>query len=546
MTSMNWDTPPPDDRELPTIIGKLVVKARSPGADEKRKAVEALYDLAFKVGPKAAAAIPVLIERLGDGDPKTAESALWALAYCKPQSIEPLIDSLLDIDPEVRQRAAWAIGNIGDEARPASDSLRRLLQDPVENVRSRAAWALGLVHDCDSRTVESLFQLVEFGITSDRRSALHALGNIGKRMDEPARLRGYRPLIFSALNDADEDTRWSALYLIESLGLPAPDHAEIMLGILKQDPTKRVLNAVLSQLARLAPQIDMSAHAAYLCQWLNRDTTSASQVCDILGLIRPAPLEAIDALVAALNIDECVVPASKALWKIDRRVNESLPALARVFDDYDESVCDVICELGPAAAPLLPRLIEAMQDEDNWDLQWAATDALGSMASADPPVMAALLAALGRPSPVVRSAASRALARVGVAAIPQLLTLVQAQDDPRAGWAAFSLGEMGPAAISAAPQLVEGLQSAGDVLSTACAIALARIAADPRTIPHLVRIIESTDTRHPRSAAANALGGLGPLAITAVPALELLLGDDDPDCSVAAQEALDAINAKTH
>lgn len=543
---MNWNDPPPDDEELPAMVGKLVIRARSSSVNDKREAVEALYDLAFRVGRKAAAAVPVLIERLSDADSKTAESALWALGYCKPQSIEPLIDSLLDIDPLMRERAAWAIGNIGDEARSASDSLRRLLQDPSENVRSRAAWALGLVHDCDNRTVESLFQLAEFGITSDRRSALHALGNIGKYMDEPSRLHAHRPLIFSALSDADEDTRWSALYLIESLGLPASEHAEVLLGILEQDPGERVLHAVLAQLKLLTPQIDLSSHATGLCRWLSHNSTSASQVCDILGLIRPAPLDAIGALVAALNIDECVVPASKALWKIDQRVSESLPALARVFDEYDESVCDVICELGPAAAPLLPKLIEAMLEEDNWDLQWAATDALGSMASADPPVMAALLTTLGHQSPIVRSAASRALARVGVAAIPQLLALVQAQGDSRAAWAAFSLGEMGPTAISAAPQLLKGVEPVGDVLSTACAIALARIAADPRTVPHLVRIIESADPRYPRSAAANALGGLGPLAITAMPALEILLSDDDPDCRAAAQEALDAIKAKAH
>lgn len=543
---MNWNDPPPDDKEFPTIVDKLVVKAGSHSADEKREAVEALYDLAVKVGPKAAAAVPVLIERLGDSDRKTGESALWALGYCKPQSVEPLIDCLLSADPQVRERAAWAIGNIGDEARPASDSLRRLLKDPAENVRSRAAWALGLVHDCDSRTVESLFQLVEFGITSDRRSALHALGNIAKRMDDRSALHRHSPLIFSALDDVDEDTRWSALYVVESLGLAAAEYADVLLGLLKQDPAQRVLHAVLSQLTRLAPQIDLSAQTEYLCQWLGRDSASASQVCEILSVIHPAPLDAIAALVSALSIDECVVPASKALWKIDRRVSESLPALARIFDDYEEAVCDVVCELGPAAAPLLPKLIEAMQNEDYWDLQWAAADALGAIASADPPVMEALLAALGHQSPIVRSAAGRALARVGAPAIPQLLTLVQAQDDPRAAWAAFSLGEMGPAAVSAAPQLLKGLQTAGDVLSTACAIALARTAGDPQAIPHLVRIVESADARYPRTAAANALGGLGPLAITAVPALKLLLADDDFECSAAAQQALDAIKAKAH
>lgn len=543
---MDWNAPPPSDQELPAILDQLVIEARSHDPDEKRGAVEAIYELAFKVGPKASAAVQVLIECLGDMDPKTAESALWALGHCKPQSVEPLIECLLNIDPQVRERAAWAIGNIGDEARSASDALRRLLKDSAANVRSRAAWALGLVHDCDTRTIELLFQMVEFGTTVDRSSALHALGNIGQSMADRSGLHRHRPLIFSALNDADEDTRWAALYVIQSLDLPAPDHADVLLGLLRQDPPERVVDAVLSQLIKIAPQINLSTQAAYLCRWLNGDSRSASQVCEILGLVRPAPLDVLDILVAALNADELVVPVSKALWKIDRRVSESLPALARIFDEYDEAVCDVICELGPAAAPLLPKLIEVMQNEDSWDLQWAATDALGAIASADPSVVEALLTALGHQSPIVRSAAARALPRVGTPAIPQLLTLLQAHDDSRAAWAAFSLGEMGPIAISAAPELLEGLQSAKEVLSTACAIALARTTGDPQTVPYLVRIIESEESASPRCAAANALGGLGPIAITAVPALELLLDDDDPDCSAAAQKALDAIKTKAH
>lgn len=543
---MNSNDLPIDDEELLAMLSMLVIKARSSDSDEKREAVEAIYKTAYKMGAKAVAAVPVLIECLGDADRKTAEIALWALRYCTPHSIEPLIDCLLHINPQVRECAAWSIGNIGDEAHSASDSLLQLLNDSDANIRSRAAWALGLIHDCDTRTVESLFQMAEFGITSDRRAALHAIGNIGKCMDDRSCLHDHRPIIFSALNDADEDTRWSALYVLDSLDLPAQDHADVLLGILNRNPTKRVLDVALSQLTRLAPHTDLSTHVTHLCQWLNRDSSSASQVCEILGLIHPAPLDALNALVAALDVDEHVIPASKALWKIDRRVSESLPALARVFDEYGEAVCDVIYELGPAAAPLLPKLIVALQDQDSWDLQWAAADALGAIASADPPVMEALQTALGHQSPIVRSAAGRALARVGVPAIPQLLTLLQTQDDPRSAWAAFSLGEMGPTAISSAPQLREGLQSGKEVLSTACAIALARTAGDSQTVPYLIRIVESADVALPRCSAANALGSLGPVAVDAVPALELLLDDDDPDCSAAAQEALDAIRAMAH
>lgn len=50
----------------------------------------------------------------------------------------------------------------------------------------------------------------------------------------------------------------------------------------------------------------------------------------------------------------------------------------------------------------------------------------------------------------------------------------------------------------------------------------------------------------PRRAAASALAEIGPAALAAVAALEALLEDDDFDVQQAAEEALAAIQGRSH
>jgi HEAT repeat protein len=126
---MDIDAPPPDDSELPAMVAALAVRAASEDLGERWAAIEEIYELACKIGPKVASAIPTLMGGLLDADPKIGESALWALGYCRPDSIEPLVECLALPQSFVRERAAHALGNIGDQARAAAPALRRLLSD---------------------------------------------------------------------------------------------------------------------------------------------------------------------------------------------------------------------------------------------------------------------------------------------------------------------------------------------------------------------------------------------------------------------------------
>lgn len=539
---MDINAPPPDDDELANELAAVMAAAQSADLDTRRAAVEQLYEWSYKLGPKIAGAISVLSGCLADDDEEVGESATWALSHCAPASLEALARSLRHAAPVVRERAAHALGNAGEQARPVAAALRALIHDPVPAVRKRAMWALGLSRDTQAATLECLLGQARRGTSEDRAAALHALGNIGKALDDPAPLQRHEALVLSALEDSDADVRWSALYVLESLAWQPQPLADLMVRLFQHDPASRVREAVLQRLKALAPMVELSAVVPALARVVSQEGSPANwMACEVLAAMRPAPLAAVDALRAALARDELAVRAAAALWHITGRAEWVLPALERVFDVDAMEVCHLVCELGPAAAPLVPKLIEALAVED-WDHQWAASDALGAVASAAPSVMSHLLVALGHPSPIVRSSSALGLARVGQPAVAVLGRLVR-EHDARGPAAAYALSEMGQEASPALPDLRAGLSDSADGLADWCAIAIARIAGDTVMVPRLISIVQGDDPRAPRCSAAIALGTLGPSAFEAVNALESVLTDQDPRLQEAADDALRSIQS---
>lgn len=543
--SMDPSAPPTDDEELHATVANLVAQAGDTATEVRRVAFEGLYELAYRVGPRIASAIPALMEGMLDPDPKIGESAQWALKYCGADSIAPLVGCLAHPQGFVRERAARSLGNIGDDARRAVPALLPLLVDEDQGVRRQAAWAIGLTHDTATTTINALALHAAQGSSEDRACALHALGNIGHALDEPSALDAHRSLLLEGLDDEDAEVRWSALFAVRSLALAPSAEVALLSKLLQQEASARVMGDVFSRLKELAPLADLSLLVPLLLERIGQPGPFSRHACEVLAAMRPSPPEAIAPLLQLLAVDDLVLPAVKALWKIDPQIERLLPAIERIFDTYDEEACDVICELGPAAAPLLPKLIGALARED-WDLQWAAADALGALASTEPRVVEALLDALGHPSPIVRSASARALAGMGIAVVRRLRHIVGDPLDPRCAWAASALGEMGLIAAEALPELRAGMRGDSRSVSTACAIAIAHVGAEAEAVPYLVAILCSEELHAPRREAARALGELGASAQASIAALEALLDDEDLNTVQAAEEALDAIRAVAH
>jgi HEAT repeat protein len=535
------------DQAIAEIIFRVAAEIKHADGARRQTAIRDLSDLCRKVRVRARAAIPIWLELLADEDKEIGESASYGLSHSAPDSLEPLIDQLRHHNPTVRQRACSSFGAIGKEAIIAAHSILPLLSDPVQEVRSRAAWALGLIGDARQRTIAALFDMARAGTTEDRRSALHGLGGLAKAAADLAPLRARQQEIFDALTDAAADVRWSACYAIESLDLDPATLVDLILPRLS-DRSERVEEIAIRQLKELTEDIDLTSYLAPICQVVRgARKRSAAIACEVIGMLGPRAHAAVPFLIDALNGEDesTIIAAAVALWRVDRRIDVALPHLARLFPDFGETVCDAISQIGPAAAPLIDQVLAALES-DNWDLQWAAADALGSMGSSDPAALATLTAALGHESGIIVSAAATALARIGAAAVPVLSDILLQPDDPRAEWAADALGRIGPAAGAAAEPLLAQLHSPRPGLAAWSAIALAKITGDERAVPMLVKLLDRTDRADLREQAALGLKIVGPRASGAAGALNTLRHDPDADVRTAAEAALSAVTAARH
>jgi HEAT repeat protein len=535
------------DQEIAESVFRAAAEVKHADRARRHTAIRDLWDLCRRVRVRARAAIPIWLELLADEDKEIGESAIYGLSYAAPDSLEPLIDQLRHHHPTVRQRACSSLGTIGKEAIAAAHSVLPLLADPVEEVRSRAAWALGSIGDARQRTIEALLDMARAGTTEDRRSALHGLAGLAKATADLAPFRVRQQEIFDALTDADDDVRWSACYAIGALDLDPTTHVDLIVPRLS-DRSHRVEEMAIGQLKRLAEDIDLTSCLAPICQVvLGGRKRSAAGACEVIGTLGPRAHAAVPFLIDALEGEDefTTIAAAEALWRVDRRIDVALPHLARLFPDFGETICDAITQIGPAAAPLIDQVLAALESDD-WDLQWAAADALGCMGSIDPATLAKLAAALGHESVIVASAATTALARIGAAAVPILSDILLQPDDPRAEWAADALGRIGPAAGAAAKPLLAQLHSSRPALAAWSAIALAKITGDERVVPTLVKLLDMTDRADLREQAALGLKNVGPRAAGAANALNTLRHDPDADVRKAAEAALSVVTAARH
>jgi HEAT repeat protein len=147
----------------------------------------------------------------------------------------------------------------------------------------------------------------------------------------------------------------------------------------------------------------------------------------------------------------------------------------------------------------------------------------------------------------VRRDAAYRLNQLGPKAQPALPALIKALDDPdKQVWAQAigAIAKLGPAAHEAIPVLLGALDTRErrgrrerDRVQTIVRSAYALSRIGPAAIPPLIQALESDDSGV-RAGAAKALGGMGPAAKVAIPALRANLGHGD---GFVRREVVDAL-----
>ncbi|MDH6136501.1 HEAT repeat protein [Kitasatospora sp. MAA4] len=195
---------------------------------------------------------------------------------------------------------------------------------------------------------------------------------------------------------------------------------------------------------------------------------------------------------------------------------------------------DSLGSMGSAAERAVPDLVELLSD-DNETVRAAAADALGAIGVVNRDLVVRLLDITGDDGHphYPRIHASRALVRIGVAAVPYLLAELEVRGGRMREAAMTTLAEMGAVA---SPALAAALGSEHESVRIAAAEVLAvtggpRPGGSPSALPGLIRMLASGGEQE-APAAADALGRLGDPA--AIPALAEALTDSNYLCSCAA------------
>lgn len=148
--------------------------------------------------------LAVLVQRLGDEDPRVREQAALQLGRPGPEAsvaVEPLLAALRHEDPYLRGAAAVALGRIGDVALPA---LVRALDSDDAELRHSAAIALGRMGPAAVGALPALIRRLADPADEVRQVAASTLGGLGAAAVAAA------PALTDRLSDRDEAVRRSA------------------------------------------------------------------------------------------------------------------------------------------------------------------------------------------------------------------------------------------------------------------------------------------------------------------------------------------------
>jgi HEAT repeat protein len=455
-----------------------------------------------ELGP---AAIPALIDGLRNEDAAVREGATDALRKNGKEAVPALNDALQHPHALVRRQAAYLLSELGPDAGSALVAILEGLKDPNLQVRvccARAVWKVDKQEDTAVTTLTEILKDSE-ATPEVRRFALDTLAEIGPNA-KPA-----LPQITEALTHESPAVRLSAARAVWQVDRKAPIATDTVLAIV-EDPASPV------ELRR--------------------------QAIDTLADIGPAARKASPALTKLLADPTTYVriKAARALWQIDHQALPIVDILRTSLAHQEPTDPDsaavrmwaayLLAEIGPEARTAYPDLVKALQDKDDSVRKQVALTFTKIAEPKDTLLIEPLTAAAFRDSQlVVRVNAARALAKVDPSKHKVVVGVVveglrDSSADVRRS-VVETLGELGPEARTALPQLNAALQDRNVEVRRAAADSLARLGPDARgSVGALTDALKDPDAEV-RVRAAQALWKVDKQSLTALPVLMKALSD---------------------
>jgi hypothetical protein len=316
------------------------------------------------------------------------------------------------------QVVGYATHLLGRGGKKGQAIARRLLGHRREVVRCKAAYGLAEGIDTSAATLGGLLRMAQSRSEEQRSVALGALGKIARNSQRRGLLAPYHERIIELLDRSSTAVQSRATEAVVATFRSRERFVEFALDRLdppRGKPQHVWLSTLVDELAEVktAPYLPrilriVRAQPAWISWFLGPLSSAGPDAADIVPLLEPlAEEDSLDAL-----------RAGGALLRIAGR-REVLRKLAKQIGESPDEVAGILCDIGPAAAPVagaLARVIDRRFDEPDWDLLWALTDALSAIESAEPVAIKALRKSLSHESGRVQGSALRGLAKLGPAA----------------------------------------------------------------------------------------------------------------------------------
>lgn len=334
-------------------------------ANVRYKAAHTLAEL----GPQAKFAVPALREALEDKHPlvrvKVAE-ALWKIDKTPTATLLPiLLEAMKDKSETVRAAAPPVIALFGAKASTALPALVDALKDKSFEVKLAAITALGDLGPVAKSKADDLLDLVkdkEFFLLEPFVGA--ALANLGD---------GAIPTLTKALPNASPERRRLAAYALGSMGPKAAAATPALAKALKHDDA-----ALRLQAARSLGKIGPGAVSAVpdLDKALDDKTPAVRMEAVLATWHITGTATHVPVLVKLLDDDSLSVrdSACQTLAAMKAGARDAVDPLAKLLDDKELRIRAVttLGAIGPPAAKTLPALRKLMQDKDADTQLWAA------------------------------------------------------------------------------------------------------------------------------------------------------------------------------
>lgn len=483
------------------------------GISENEEFLDWAPDVLANIGAPAA---PALIKLAADADAEeevrqTAAKALMQLETVPADQLD-LLKPLVSGESElIGAFAAARLAKSGVAGKEVVTALIKAADSDDYQVGNALRMALDKMGDKGEPVVVGIISRMQMATADEKSVLVNALVNCAP--ESPLALKA---LAAEFAATEDEDALSNFVYSFSEHGAAALPYLTPMLDSDQPVKVKAAITAINNLLySEIEEEEKKKLAARFVALTDHKDESVAAKAANTLARLDASNTKAVPVLVAALQSDDSRT-RSEAIEAVNMIGPPATAATGSLIDllDYDRHRSEALralAKVNPTAA--VPKLIENLDSEYDFDTAASALGEIGEPASAAVP---ALLATLDDSEKV--STAAYVLSNLGEAGEPAIALLITQLKDPfRAAQAADALGRFDERSAPAVGELTALLDSPDPNAVRGSIYVLRRIgdAAEPAT-PKLIAIFNG-DSDYLSGIAANALGQIkSPAALAAL------------------------------